>query len=37
MTGSNGTPLPLRPRPRPGETADSYLRRLAAANHLRFT
>jgi hypothetical protein len=30
-------PLPLRPRPRHGETADSYLRRLAAANHLRFS
>jgi hypothetical protein len=38
---SHGTsqppPLPVRPRPRRGETADSYLRRLAAANHLRFT
>lgn len=32
-----GAPLPLRPRPRHGETADSYLRRLAAANHLRFS
>jgi hypothetical protein len=30
-------PLPVRPRPRQGETADSYLRRLAAANHLRFS
>jgi len=30
-------PLPIRPRPRQGETADSYLRRLAAANHLRFS
>jgi hypothetical protein len=30
-------PLPVRPRPRRGETADSYLRRLAAANHLRFS
>jgi hypothetical protein len=30
-------PLPVRPRPRRGETTDSYLRRLAAANHLRFT
>jgi transposase len=30
-------PLPVRPRPRDGETADSYLRRLAAANHLRFS
>jgi hypothetical protein len=40
MTGhaaSQGPPLPVRPRPRRGETADSYLRRLAAANHLRFT
>lgn len=40
MTQSNGgpgTPLPVRPRPRRGETADSYLRRLAAANHLRFS
>lgn len=35
--GSPGTPLPVRPRPRQGETADSYLRRLAAANHLRFS
>jgi hypothetical protein len=32
-----GQPLPVRPRPRRGETADSYLRRLAAANHLRFS
>lgn len=30
-------PLPVRTRPRDGETADSYLRRLAAANHLRFS
>lgn len=30
-------PLPVRPRPRDGETADSYLRRLASANHLRFS
>jgi hypothetical protein len=30
-------PLPIRPHPRRGETADSYLRRLAAANHLRFS
>jgi hypothetical protein len=29
--------LPVGPRPRRGETADSYVRRLAAANHLRFT
>jgi hypothetical protein len=35
--GSPGSPLPVRPRPRQGETADSYLRRLAAANHLRFS
>jgi hypothetical protein len=35
---TSGTPpLPVRPRPRQGETADSYLRRLAAANHLRFS
>jgi hypothetical protein len=27
-------PLPFRPRPRGGETADDYVRRLAAANHL---
>jgi transposase len=40
MTGDDASrlpPLPVRPRPRHGETADSYLRRLAAANHLRFT
>jgi hypothetical protein len=30
-------PLPVRPRPRRGETADSYVRRLAAANHLPFS
>jgi hypothetical protein len=30
-------PLPLRPRPRPGQTVDDYIRRLAAANHLRFS
>jgi hypothetical protein len=30
-------PLPVRPRPARGETADAYLRRLAAANHLRFS
>jgi hypothetical protein len=34
---ASGTPLPVRRRPRQGETADSYLRRLAAANHLRFS
>jgi hypothetical protein len=37
MTPAGFLPLPVRPRPRHGETADSYLRRLAAANHLRFT
>ena len=40
MTGHDASrlaPLPVRPRPRRGETADSYLRRLAAANHLRFS
>jgi hypothetical protein len=30
-------PLPFRPRPRRDETADDYVRRLAAANHLRFS
>lgn len=28
-------PLPIRPRPASGETAGSYVRRLATANHLR--
>lgn len=40
MTRRNSTPeipLPVRPRPLHGESADSYLRRLAAANHLRFS
>lgn len=37
MIAGQPPPLPVRPRPRRGETADSYLRRLAAANHLRFT
>jgi transposase len=40
MTGDDAgrlPPLPVRPRPRRSESADSYLRRLAAANHLRFT
>jgi transposase len=40
VTGSGSSsraPLPVRPRPRQGENADSYLRRLAAANHLRFS
>jgi hypothetical protein len=35
--GRPEAPLPVRPRPRRGETADSYLRRLATANHLRFS
>ncbi|HUY49278.1 MAG TPA: hypothetical protein VMV92_26745 [Streptosporangiaceae bacterium] len=30
-------PLPFRPRPGRGETADDYIRRLAAANHLRYS
>lgn len=30
-------PLPFRPRPRRGETADGYVRQLAAANHLPFS
>lgn len=34
---SRETPLPVRPRPARGETADSFLRRLAAANHLHFS
>jgi hypothetical protein len=29
------SPLPVRPRPTAGETAGSYARRLALANHLR--
>ena len=37
MTAGQPPPLPVGPRPRRGETADSYVRRLAAANHLRFT
>ena len=37
MTAGQLPALPVRPRPRRGETADSYLRRLAAANHLRFS
>jgi hypothetical protein len=37
MTAGHPPPLPVRARPRRGETADSYLRRLAAANHLRFS
>jgi len=34
---SRVSPLPVRPRPRRGETADDYIRRLAAANHLSFS
>ena len=30
-------PLPFRPRPSRGETADDYVRRLATANHLRYS
>jgi hypothetical protein len=37
MTASSRPEAPLPVRPRPRETADSYLRRLAAANHLRFS
>jgi hypothetical protein len=40
MTGNHASrlpPLPVRPRPRRGETADDYVRRLAAANHLPFS
>jgi hypothetical protein len=37
MTAGQSPPLPVRLRPRRGETADSYVRRLAAANHLRFS
>jgi hypothetical protein len=37
VTARQPLPLPVRPRPRQGETADFYLRRLAAANHLRFS
>jgi hypothetical protein len=37
VTRQTSTPLPVQPRPRRGEAADSYLRRLAAANHLRFS
>jgi hypothetical protein len=36
MTGNEPPrPLPIRPRPRTGETTASYIRRLARANHLR--
>jgi len=33
--GDRLRPLPVRPGPRPGETTDSYVRRLAQANHLK--
>lgn len=33
--GSLPPPLPVRVRPAAGETAESYIRRLAQANHLR--
>jgi len=39
MTGSTPAalprPLPIRARPRPAESVESYIRRLAQANHLR--
>jgi hypothetical protein len=35
MTRDTPSPLPLRPRPLRGETAESYVHRLARANHLR--
>lgn len=35
MTSGPLAPLPVRVRPRHGETASSYIRRLARANHLR--
>jgi hypothetical protein len=40
MTGHEASrvlPLPVRPRSRRSETADGYVRRLAAANHLPFS
>jgi transposase len=37
MTAGQLPTLPVRPRPRRREIADFYLRRLAAANHLRFS
>lgn len=33
--GDRPRPLPARPRPRSGESTDSYVRRLARANHLK--
>jgi uncharacterized protein len=33
--GGSHRPLPIRPRPVPGESTGSYVRRLALANHLR--
>lgn len=35
LDASPPRPLPIRPRPMTGESAASYLRRLARANHLR--
>ncbi|MEV6360337.1 TniQ family protein [Nocardia asteroides] len=34
-SGTGETPLPVRLRPEPGETAESFVIRLAVANHLR--
>ena len=36
-TSTADAPLPVRLRPYQGESADSYLHRLATANHLRFS
>jgi hypothetical protein len=33
--GGQLRPLPVQPRPKAGETVDSYIRRLAQANHLK--
>jgi hypothetical protein len=33
--GGSHRPMPIRPRPVPGESTGSYVRRLARANHLR--
>jgi hypothetical protein len=35
MTPDRPRPLPIRIRPTPGENAESYIRRLARANHLK--
>jgi hypothetical protein len=34
-SGGQLRPLPVQPRPKAGETVDSYIRRLAQANHLK--